>query len=184
MDKAQLVGVASIGSSDAWATGVAGTYFGTPFFERWNGSSWTVSSTSSLFTEALSAVSSSLVWAVGADTGPDPDQHIATQRWNGSTWQAVGVPLTNGSLSDVSAPSATTAWSVGYRHVSYGTTTAARTLALTWDGSTWQTTSTPNPIREDNVLLGVSALSANVAWAVGYVAPFGGHGRPLIMVHC
>ena len=76
----------------------------------------------------------------------------------------------SGTLSSVSANSATDAWAVG----SHGnpTTQATETLALHWNGTKWSTVSSPNPggttsSSDFSSLNGVSADSATDAWAVG-----------------
>jgi len=85
-------------------------------------------------------------------------------------------------LYGVSAVSATDAWAVG----SYidDTTAHSDTLILHWDGTSWSQLASPNP-SSYNFLLGVSAVSATDAWAVGDHEPstdrFGCRCRTLIL---
>jgi len=88
--------------------------------------------------------------------------------------QALTVPATaavsaapaSGALYGVAAESATNAWAVGYRFNG----TARQTLIEHWNGTSWTQETSPNPggNANDNWLFGVSALSAQNAWAVGF----------------
>ena len=80
----------------------------------------------------------------------------------------------SGSLSDVSANSATDAWAVGA--YTNPTTHATKSLALHWNGTSWCKVASPNPggttsSSDYNILSGVSANSATDAWAVGWYEP-------------
>src|SRR5215469_5006693 len=79
---------------------------------------------------------------------------------------AVSAAPPSGALYGVAATSATNAWAVGYRF--NGTT--RQTLVERWNGTSWAQEKSPNPggNANDNWLLGVSALSARNAWAVGF----------------
>jgi hypothetical protein len=71
-----------------------------------------------------------------------------------------------GTLSGVSARTATDAWAVGTR--SRGTCAGEDcTLTEHWNGHTWSAVRSPNPGRRYDELSGVSALSGQDAWAVG-----------------
>ena len=65
-------------------------------------------------------------------------------------------------LNSVAAASGTDVWAVG--------TAGANTLAEHWNGSSWSIMPTPNPVGSgiQAQLLGVTALSSNNVWAVGF----------------
>src|SRR5439155_21252854 len=80
-------------------------------------------------------------------------------------------------LFAVDARSAADAWSVGY--VDTGES-FQESLVLRWDGFSWIRVPSPNPGTLQNILRGVTILSADDVWAVGdYFGPF--HSGPLIM---
>jgi hypothetical protein len=98
---------------------------------------------------ALAGVAAGLVW-----TSPALASSCAT------SWQVVpGAPV-NGTLTDVSASSATDAWAVGI----WG---RRRTLAEHWNGGRWKRVLTPNPGRRLSLLQAVADVSPTDAWAVG-----------------
>jgi len=79
------------------------------------------------------------------------------------TWTVVpGVNL----LNAVSARTATDAWAVGQFQAT-GDDAGLQILAERWNGTQWQQVPTPNIVRQDERLLGVSASGPNDAWAVG-----------------
>jgi hypothetical protein len=83
----------------------------------------------------------------------------------------VTVPSVNPSaaanvLDAVSARTATDAWAVGQFQAA-GDDAGLQILAERWNGTSWQQVPTPNIVRQDERLLGVSASGPNDAWAVG-----------------
>src|SRR5262249_50879269 len=60
--------------------------------------------------------------------------------------------------------SATDVWAVGRSLTSTG---VAQTLIEHWDGRNWSVVTTPNASAQNNLLAGVTAISANDVWAVG-----------------
>jgi hypothetical protein len=171
----QLYGVAMRSANDVWAVGQYGPPYRT-LAMHWDGSAWTAvltpngSTTGNNYLLGVAMVSASDVWAVGyyRDTTLNADRNLVL-RWNGSSWSVVSSPnvgnLNNG-LAAVSAVSANDVWAVGnYVDQTVGT---YRTLTLHWNGSSWSVVSSPNVGNGNNFLGGVSALSANDVWAVGY----------------
>jgi len=130
---------------------------------------------------AMSAVSPSDVWAVGA-TARDPDLQLTTlvEHWNGSSWRIVPAPdvaLSVGPkqpgdlLTGVAAVSIRDVWAVGASARSFidsngNTVDRAQTLAEHWNGTRWSVVPTPDESPDDG-LVAVSALSASDVWAVG-----------------
>jgi hypothetical protein len=72
---------------------------------------------------------------------------------------------TNRLLFDVAATSAKSAWAVGFRFNG----AANQTLIEHWNGKSWKQVKSPNPggASGNSELLGVTAISARNAWAVG-----------------
>ena len=83
------------------------------------------------------------------------------------TWTVV--PSVNPSattLNAVSARTATDAWAVG-QFPGAGDDAGPQIFAERWNGTQWQQVPTPNIVRQDERLLGVSASGPDDAWAVG-----------------
>jgi hypothetical protein len=161
---------------------------------HWDGSQWTqISSpspaTSSNYLNGVAAVSANDVWAVGYQkSGTGPIQTL-TQHWDGSAWSTVASPNTVTSvnwLTGVDAVSANEVWAVGYagnantlalRYLNAPCSTptpAPPTIPPTATATpiptcppAWHVQSSPN-IGIAHRLLGVTALSANDVWAVGF----------------
>ena len=66
----------------------------------------------------------------------------------------------------VAATSACNAWAVGYYENVGG---HSRPLVERWNGKAWKVQKSAEPSKGDTMLLGVAALSASDAWAVGSV---------------
>ena len=148
--------MAAVAANDVWAVGY--TYSDNHYtLLHWNGATWTqvpanAGGATRLF--AVAAVSANEVWAVGSrNTGTA----TLTMRWNGSAWSVV--PSPNGdysaanqhSLVSVAVISNQEIWAVGSSANSglCGGSDASnyqtQTLALRWNGSTWQQAQTVNP---------------------------------------
>jgi hypothetical protein len=107
-------------------------------------------------------------WAVGYDTNSSGDQTLIEQ-WNGTAWTVVPSPNVIGAtanyLYSVSCVSADNCWAVGYSL----TGPDVATLIEQWNGSTWSIVTSPNvTLSTGNYLYGVSCVSADECWAVGY----------------
>ncbi len=149
----------------------------------------------------VAAASPDDIWAVGyaTDSGPSvnlspflADSHTLIEHWNGSQWAIVpspnpgttaklpnGVVLTINVLNAVAVVSPKDVWAVGYsvsHQVSQQTISQGFLLvdALVehWNGSQWSVVKTPATGSYSNSLNGVTAVSANNIWAVGF--SFGG----------
>jgi hypothetical protein len=170
----QIFGISATSASDVW---VAGVYtlsgYNKTLIEHWNGMTWTIVPSPSPSHHAnrlwgVSASSPSDVWAVGNVLTGSID-HTLTEHWDGHTWTVVPSPnVSNGYpsiLLAVSAISPSDAWAVGwgaYRNF-------APTLIEHWNGRVWKIVPSPQPPGYRGYqLIGVSAISAKDAWAVGY----------------
>ncbi|MBA2678397.1 MAG: hypothetical protein H0U76_08400 [Ktedonobacteraceae bacterium] len=96
--------------------------------------------------------------------------HIAHA--GGTGWSVVpsaNVSPVENSLQSVAALSTNKVWAVGYSvQGATKSTLVKRTLVEHYNGTIWQVVTSPDVGTGDNVLTGVSALSANNVWAVGY----------------
>jgi hypothetical protein len=131
---------------------------------------------------AVAVRSACNAWAVGYYAPSNTTTDGLTVHWNGSAWNQVPVPglgrFTRAiTLNGVAAPSARSAWAVGY----YYRRSAGRTLILHWNGKAWKHLPSPSPSATQNALYGVAALSARNAWAVGEYAS--GTGDRTLILH-
>lgn len=181
--------VSVLSPTDAWAVG---SYIGHgshaesySLSEHWDGTAWHIVPTPNVgkFSplNAVVALSSSNVWAVGNVIDSTLDEH-----WDGQQWHVVS-PSLNGQNHSVAAVSATDIWAVGAALVHF----KDQTFTEQWNGSQWQHVRSPNVTANtlsssyDNLLLGVSASSAHNIWAVGYYAPeYGSTTYTLIEHYC
>jgi hypothetical protein len=140
------------------------------FDESWNGGSWTLQTVADPSTTGLNAVacsSKSACTSVGYFYNGTNDVPFV-ERWNGSSWAAQTTPVPAGAtlavLNGVSCPSATACTAVGY----YKTAGGQFSLAMAWDGTTWNIQTTPNPTGQAGPEFNsVSCTSATACTAVG-----------------
>jgi hypothetical protein len=184
-----LDGVTVTGTNQAWAVGTVGCPAdqSRTLTEHWDGSAWSVVAspnggvTGNHFStlQAVTAVSPSDVWAVGAQAGIRNQVPVTVpliEHWNGASWSIVPSPKAAlGVLESVSATSASDLWAVGA-----GQQSGQSTVALHFDGSSWKLVTVPTPPGTSGGLFGVKALSPADAWAVGESFPgTGGNGKIL-----
>jgi hypothetical protein len=114
---------------------------------------------------AVTAVSSSNVWAVGSYRDGTRARTLI-EHWNGVRWRVVRSPNPSGwrnVLNGVADIPRGGVWAVGYRATDEG----RRTLIERWHDGRWSVVPSPNGGGVANILSGVSALSPHNAWAVG-----------------
>ncbi len=172
-----LGGVVDISPTLAWAAGTVNIGLSNPgqVIEQWNGTAWSVypgptfgaGDDPNIFGMAFTSADD--IWAVG-DILEDGGEILTGlfEHWDGTQWSYTtggpGVAI----LSNASADAPDDAWAVGYNaEVIDGYTT----LAMHWNGSTWESVSTPNVGGGSNYLNGVLALAPDNVWAVGYSTP-------------
>jgi hypothetical protein len=156
-----LSAISAPSASDVW---ILGTYLHTeygyiwdPYSVHWDGTGWKLVTMpqvdGAVFTSA-DAISPANVWAVGnSPSGP------LIAHWDGTAWTITPSPAL-GTLTGITARSASDVWAVGY-------TTGPQTLTLHWDGTAWTTVSSPN-VGTASQLTSVSASpGAAIVWAAG-----------------
>jgi hypothetical protein len=185
----ELLGVAAISEGDVWAVGWAQDPAGPPYVRRaliqhFDGTSWnTVPSPNRAghthnVLHGVSGTSSSDVWAVGFSHDGTLPSRTLIQHWDGTQWTIVPSPSPQDQLNElraVAAISADDAWAVGFKSGSQ-TQEPIDTFVLHWDGSSWTQVPSPNLAGGANQLFGITAVSADDIWAVGFAA-----GGPLAM---
>ena len=141
--------------------------------ERWDGTAWSLASSPSPGARAntLAAVSCSgptMCMAAGVSAAGSPGEDTLAVRWNGVAWSQVPSPspAPSSQLSGVACPSATSCVAVG----SQGDSSALvyRTLAESWNGSSWTVVPSPSDGPALNFLSSVACVSATDCTAVGH----------------
>jgi hypothetical protein len=177
---AGLFGVATTSARSAWAVGsYSNGKVRRTLILRWNGTAWTQvpspnpgGPTHDSRLTSVAVVSARDAWAAGYYQTDQAFRRTLILHWNGTSWTQVPSPNPGGSadgnlLFGVTATSAGNAWAVGYTTTKDGATT----LILHWNGQSWGRMQSPNKAtgtpRIDH-LQGVTATSADNAWAVGY----------------
>ena len=140
-----LIGVSCVTTSFCVAVGQA--VGPKVLVEQWDGSAWTVVTTSigeATQLYSVSCLSVTFCEAVGDTGGGEVGPPIAAQ-WNGSTWSAqpIALPgnLTSGSLISTSCTTPSFCMAVGY---AYYQDTDEQPIAYSWNGSTWTSSSMAN----------------------------------------
>jgi hypothetical protein len=180
-----LKGIAAVSATDIWAVGAyndgTSNNMRKTLILHWDGTGWnTVASPSpNTFVNGLNAVTTLAandVWAVGY-TSDGSGYKTLTLHWNGAIWQVVTSPSPgnpNTELLGVVAAAPADVWAVGYGGISADD---GQTLALHWDGSSWQTIARPDGGK--GTLKAVARLPSADVWAAG-VATTNDPTQPLV----
>jgi hypothetical protein len=162
----QLYGVDGVSPTDAWAVGYS-TSLSRRFRSlllHWDGARWSIVPVPGKELDAVDALSSTSVWAVGRGV---------LLHWNGARWSKQSIHTRDflksipvSKLVGVSAVSRSNVWAVGQRCAHFGGCTP-RSHIIHWNGRRWSPVASPAPTRFANFLTGVRALSARDVWAVG-----------------
>jgi hypothetical protein len=185
-EDATLYDVAALAPDDVWAIGsrYPGTY--SPFAAHWDGVSWSsvpVPNPGRPSAELLgvTALAPDDVWAVGWREGTVPAQNkTLVEHWDGSSWSVVPSrsPGVDQQLNEVSGSSATDVWAVGrsLATIAHHNEYQYHPLIEHWDGSRWSVVKSTESGSQIE-LMGVEAMSATDAWAVGFTGQGSGTGR-------
>lgn len=180
----QLLGVASLSPTDAWAVGdyVSEGSETAGLAEHWDGAAWTALPAPNPREEnilnAVSAVASDDVWAVG-DLTLGGITYGLVEHFDGTTWSVVPSPNPGTDSTVLSAVAAS-----GSRDVlTAGSATVAgiqRPLVERWNGTAWSVVSVqPVPGASIASFAGI-ARSPGDAWAVGVSGATAALTAPLI----
>jgi hypothetical protein len=180
--------IAAVASNDIWAVGWLDSQNGgsITLTMHWDGAQWTQipspnaltpsGSTYSQRLEAVAAIASNDVWAVGFYRVGNLE-HPLTMHWDGSKWSLVPAPngppwaqAPNGDgwLHGIAAAGPNDVWAVG-EYEKRDFTVDAKPLAMHWDGSNWTVMNPPNPAANGIApIYSVTARDADDFIAVGW----------------
>lgn len=172
-----LYGVEIIAPNDIWAVGYYQNSDGNAqtLTIHWDGNQWAQIPSPSPglwnYLGAVSAISSNDIWAVGHQYTSASGDRTLTMHWDGSQWSTVPSPHPgDGSdyLIDVTTLPTGEVWAVG--NYADANIHATRTLILRWISGQWQLVPSPDPGAPygNSDLRGISAISNDDIWAVGY----------------
>jgi hypothetical protein len=179
-----LASVSCLSAVDCVAVGSSSELAGDPNFpnqnpqslaETWNGSNWSVVSTTSPLLsgddttfESVSCTDSSSIYcvAVGAIEGsgnPPPLDQPLVESWDGTNWSLMSTPppdTDNGLLTSVSCASSSSCKTVGQTEVCIENyqgrggivCPSSQILVESWDGTTWSIETVPNEDGTDNLV--------------------------------
>lgn len=167
----------STGTCTAVGTYTTGPNTAATLAEGWNGSSWTIESTStppgatSAALSGVACVSATVCEVAGGRLLTPAHQHTLAEGWNGSGWtlQVTVDPATaiSSYLGAVSCPSSSSCFAVG----GFGETCigcGGGPLAEHWSGTTWSSQKVPKPSGAHTASLsGVACASVTFCMAVG-----------------
>ncbi len=153
-----------------WAVGSRGDYKkSTPVAAHWDGRRLTVmmpfipsSGTGEL--DAVVAVSSDDVWAVGID-GWGLGRPVVVH-WDGRRWTVARAPIfgSKGALSDIVAFGPSDIWAVGQLN---NLDDPALPLLMRWNGGRWRVIDLARVAPSDSALNAIDGTSSRDVWAVG-----------------
>jgi hypothetical protein len=139
--------------NDVWFSGSSSNW-------HWNGSTFTQVSGPPLEAK-VAAISSTDQWSTSSSNGVASLMH-----WNGHTWSAVTALAGNQNIVSVAALSSTDVWAVGAQTTDSNGDMA--TLTMQWNGTSWATVPSPNPVGSNsNFLAGAAAAAPGTVFAVG-----------------
>jgi hypothetical protein len=130
---------------------------------------------------AATCTSASDCWTVG-DINGNANYQTLIERWDGTSWGIVNSPNTSSTqfnlLTGVACISAAECWAVGYSNNG----NAYQTLIERWDGTSWAIVPSANTsATHDNILYGMTCVSASNCWAVGYYTTDSFYAQTLVL---
>ena len=181
-----LYSVSCPSRTECWAVGDVAVNFNVQtLVEKWDGAAWSIVASPDTGTfdtlHDVSCISESNCVAVGSFGGASAIQTLVEQ-WDGASWSIVLSANTNSAqqnvLYGVSCSSPSTCFAAGY---SVNRQNVYQTLIERWNGTSWKIMASPDSSSsEENLLNGISCVSASECWSVGYYAPGGGAPQTLI----
>lgn len=171
----ELTSVACLSSTSCRAVGIYVASTVTKAYAlSWNGTTWSVqtmpvpSGASATRIFGVACVTSTNCRAVGSYVASGVTKNLS-MAWNGSAWSVTTTPIPSGAtsseLSGIACTGASDCRAVGSYVDSGGLT---KTLAMTWNGTSWTIATTPNPSgAKESKLADISCLSTTFCLAVG-----------------
>ncbi len=169
-----LNSISADSANDIWAVGDESYSYANSIIEHWDGTKWSLVSNPNPgsgfnYLNGVDAISPTNVWAVGEQiTKGYTQDDTLIEHWDGTQWSVIASPNSGAeenALDSVAAVSATDIWAVGNY---FNTTDHNQTLTEHWDGTSWNVVSSPTIGAFANFLRGVSPVSTNDVWAVGF----------------
>ena len=171
---AGLLGIAALSPSNIWAVGKTGTRAVTPVIEHFDGTAWHLVAqpvnTYDSYLASVSATSPNNIWAVGGQIG-GTSAPVLLEHFDGTSWTEVPNPALPaglnyfGGLRAVTALGSGDVWVVG--SATNGSSSSV-TLALHFDGTSWQVIPSDNPPTGGGVLESVAGTGpGQPLWATG-----------------
>jgi hypothetical protein len=169
-------GVTALSACSVWAVGYTSTSAGEQtLIEHWNGSSWSIQTSSNPATgstpenelDAVAATSATNAWAVGGYTDNGNLLSLA-ERWNGTSW--VQAPVQDDSSTfNVLRAVASTGPGNSFAAGQYFNGSADVARVERWNGSAWVDQTLPHvgTTYTYSLLRGIATTSSTNAWAVG-----------------
>src|SRR5579859_787939 len=169
-----LVAITALSGTDIWAVGSTTnqtTFTTQTLTMHWDGSLWTIVPSPNVGAgnndlNAVAALSSTDVWAVGSDGVAGSGS--LTLHWDGMSWTVVPTPPTSSTLTEtlngVAAFASNDVWAVGL--TTSGPSTVS-TLALHWNGTSWNVVPTPNPQNYAQLIAVTTVPGTHQLWAIG-----------------
>jgi hypothetical protein len=177
-EEGSLDGVAVTSPTNAWAVGSYDGQ-GRTLVLHWNGRKWAQvaspdpsSGVNVLY--AVTAVSQTDVWAVGAALMPNATYEPLILHWKGHGWKTVPGPRVDTyttELSGVAAVAGSDLWAVGRYDNAHD---SSNPLIFRGNGTTWTRISAPGASTSLEALYSVAGTSPAAAWAVGIGPCVGG----------
>ena len=170
-----LTGVTAPAANNAWAVGFNGGS-STALVEHWDGTSWSIVASPAftgvtLSNGAVSADSTTDVWAMGFLATSATTAENVSLHWDGTAWaQIPAAHLRFGGVGPLAALSPAGVWAVGTGPgvPTKGFSAHPTAVIEHWDGTSWTVVPSPNPNPQGNNGLGaVAAVSASDVWAAG-----------------
>src|SRR5262249_2680872 len=185
---AYLRGVLGFASNDVWAAGHQTSPSGLQktLIEHYDGTLWTIipspnPAAIAAYLSSLTAFAPDNVWAAGYYINNSGIYRTLIEHWDGANWTIVTSPNSgagDNALNGIAGTQPDDLWAVGYGSLTLGS--AAATLVLHFDGTSWIVIPSPNPGGLTSSLSSVTALSNGTIWAAGFYSD-GTRGRTLLL---
>ncbi len=173
-----LSAVSCLSVASCWAVGYShdGSGVDVSLAEHWDGTRWAIEATpnphrgNNTFLTGVSCSSPTACTAVGDYVDGVGQQVALAERWDGRRWEIQPMSSPSGAtstfLTSVSCASSSRCSAVGYSSRGAGQTTS---IALRWDGATWQSQEVPTLSGgTSSRLSSVGCASASACTAVGF----------------